>query len=79
MNELENKIEQMLPSELMKVRNLIDILLKFKGNDNRTNLEYLKQSKEIHCDVDINHNVKKIVKKMVFKDIIVLIVKNVFH
>lgn len=43
MNELENKIEQMLPSELMKVRNLIDILLRFKGNDNRTNLEYLKQ------------------------------------
>ena len=63
MNELENKIEQMLPSELMKVRNLIDILLKFKGNDNRTNLEYLKQSKEIHCDVDINHNVKKNGKK----------------
>ena len=63
MNELENKIGQMLPSELIKVKKLIDILLEFKENNNRTNLEYLKQAKSIRCDVDINHNVKKNGKK----------------
>ena len=63
MNELENKIEQMLPSELVKIKCLIDNLLEFKENNNRTNLDYLKKVKTIHCNININHNVKKNGKK----------------
>lgn len=63
MNDFENKINNMLPSDLIKVKKLIDILLDYKINNTRTNLEYLKKSKTIECDINPNHRVKKNGKK----------------
>ena len=79
MNDFENKISNMLPSDLIKVKKLIDILLDYKINNTRTNLEYLKKSKTIECANNPNHRVKKIVKKMVYNVTTVMIAKNLFH
>lgn len=57
--EVEKIINNLLPPELEKVKNVVDNLLNVDQNSKNGNLKYLTREKKITCPNNANHRIKK--------------------
>ena len=66
--ELKNIISNLTLQELKSIETLVNILLDTKVNDKQPNIEVLQENKIVKCPKNINHKIKKMDIKMVYKD-----------